>query len=76
MTGARLREEAMKTQRRILLVMGACPLAVSARVTLAGLLPGGVVGSVAALGIVAAGIARLYGPDPGPWQVRLERHRR
>jgi hypothetical protein len=59
----------MKTQRRILLVVGTFVLAVGVLVAAAEILLGGVVGSVVVLGVVVAAVA-VYLGLVRPWQVR------
>jgi hypothetical protein len=59
----------MKTQRRILLVVGAFVLAFGALMALAELLLGGLVGSLVVAGVVVAAVA-IYLVLVRPWQVR------
>lgn len=59
----------MKTQRRILLVVGAVLLAFAGLVTLAVILLGGVLGSLVVLAAVAAAVAAYLGLIR-PWHVR------
>jgi hypothetical protein len=59
----------MKTQRRILMVVGAVVLALGVLVVLAELLLGGLVGSLVVAGVVVAAVA-IYVGLVRPWQVR------
>jgi hypothetical protein len=59
----------MKTQRRILLVVGTFVLAFGALVAAAEIVLGGVVGSLVAVGVVVAAVA-IYLGLVRPWQVR------
>jgi len=59
----------MKTQRRILIVMGAFLLVFGGLVTLAEFVLGGVLGSVVVLGVVVIIVAAYLGVVP-PWQHR------
>jgi hypothetical protein len=61
----------MKTQRRILLVVGTSVLAFGALVAAAEILLGGLVGSLVAAGVVAACVV-IYLGLVRPWQVRWD----